>query len=76
MSSGKSQLRPENIPMNSLTLGRRKFLLKISGMVRVHGMPDELVLFNCDQTGFNLVLAGNWTLERKGERRGMVCWSG
>ena len=47
---------------------RQKFLLEISGMVKAHDIPDELVL-NWDQTGFNLVPSGNWTLEKKGKTR-------
>ena len=43
---------------------RHKFLLEISGMVRAHDIPYELVL-NWDQTDLNLVLSGNLTLEKR-----------
>ena len=44
-------------------------------MVRAHDISDELVL-NWDQTGLNLVPSGNWTLEKKGERRVEVVGQG
>ena len=47
-------------------LKRRQFLLDISGMVKAHIIPDELVL-NWDQTGLNLVPSGNWTFEKRGQ---------
>lgn len=47
---------------------RHKFLLEISGMVRAHGIPDELVL-NWDQTGPSLVPSRNCALEKDGASR-------
>lgn len=47
---------------------QHKFLLEISGMVRAHNIPDELVM-NWDQTGLYLVPSGNWTLEKEGASR-------
>ena len=44
---------------------RHEYLLQISGIVRQHAIPDELII-NWDQTGLNLVPAGNWTLEQEG----------
>ena len=67
-TSNKKNLTKTGKPSNEeFELIRQKFLLEISGMVRAHGIPDELV-FNWDQTGINLVPGENWTLDKKGDK--------
>ena len=44
------------------------FLSQISGLVAANSIPEDLII-NFDQTGINLIPAGNWTLEQRGAQR-------
>ena len=47
---------------------KRTYLTQISGMVKVHNIPAELVI-NWDQVGVNLVPSQSWTMEGQGSSR-------
>ena len=47
---------------------KRSYLNQIASIVHIHNIPAELVM-NLDQTGINLVPAGNWTTAPQGSRR-------
>ena len=47
---------------------KRPCLNQIASMVHIHNIPAELVM-NLDQTGNNLVPAGNWTMAPQGSTR-------
>ena len=44
---------------------KRSYLNQIASMVHIHKIPAELAM-NHDQTGINLVPAGNWTMVPQG----------
>ena len=47
---------------------KHTYLSQVSGMVKVHKIPSELVI-NWDQAGVNLIPSQNWTMEQKGSSR-------
>ena len=44
---------------------KHTYLTQVSGMVKVHKIPSELVI-NWDQAGVNLIPSQNWTMEQLG----------
>lgn len=47
---------------------KHTYLTQISGMVKVHKIPPELVI-NWDQTGVKLIPSQKWTMEQQGSFR-------
>ena len=47
---------------------RSQFLSQVSGMIKAHNIPSEMVL-NWDQTGIHLVPAPDWTMDSRGVQR-------
>ena len=57
-----------NITHKQFQQMKATYLQQVVSMVKCHKIPASLVI-NLDQTGLNIVPAGEWTMEKEGSKR-------